>query len=93
MQVILGGLTQRIEGARGWDYVDHHWQRPIASFCPPFEKHSPSSCYAVCKIWQETYLAFDPVVKARRPMSSCALHSHSFSGCLCLPHGLYACEM
>jgi hypothetical protein len=26
MQVILGALLQRIEGARSWDCVDHHWQ-------------------------------------------------------------------
>jgi hypothetical protein len=40
MQVILGALLQRIEGSRGWDYVDHHWQRPNACLSPRHLKNT-----------------------------------------------------
>ena len=86
----LVGSTQRIQGTRGWDYVDHHWQRPTF-LCPPFEKHSPAAAMQSASSGRIA-IYFDHVVKARRPMSRCALHSHSSFWMSAPPHGLYARE-
>ena len=84
----LVGSTQRIQGTRGWDYVDHHWQRPTF-LCPPFEKHSPAAAMQSASSGRIA-IYFDHVVKARRPMSDVLYTATAPSGCLrrlmaCMP--------
>src|SRR5277367_3261330 len=68
-----GGSTQRIEGSRGWDCVDHHWQKAKRFFLRHLKNTAQQLLCSVQDLAGELS-DLDHVVKARIPMPRCALH-------------------